>query len=207
VGRGAGPPALTLHGRRTSASLARPFGVTCENDGVSFHAAAFIATSLDGFIARPDGSVDWLTSRAEQAGETGYDEFMASIDTVVLGRNTYETVQTFDFWPYEGKQVEVLSTTLDVDADDRIIVHRTLDVLVETLADRAAQRVYADGGAVIRTFLRAGLLNELTITVAPVLLGTGIPLFGPLDSDISLTHNATRTLKAGFTQSDYTIQH
>lgn len=172
---------------------------------MSFHAAVFIATSLDGYIARPDGSIDWLTERAEQAGDTGYDEFMASIDTVVLGRGTYQKVLTFDFWPYEGKHVEVLSTTLDPDVDERIIVHRTLDGLIETLNDRGAKRIYTDGGQVIQTFLRAGLLNELTITTAPVLLGTGIRLFGPLDKDIPLTHNATRTLKAGFTQSDYTI--
>ena len=173
--------------------------------GVSFHAAAFIATSLDGYIARADGSIDWLTSRAEHAGETGYDEFMASVDTVVVGRNTYQLACTFDSWPYDGKQVEVLSTTLDPDTDDRVLVHRTLDALVETLNDRGAQRIYADGGALIRTFLAAGLLNELTITTAPVLLGSGLPLFGDLDHDIALVHNATRTLKAGFVQSDYTV--
>ncbi len=172
---------------------------------VSFHAAVFIATSLDGYIARPDGSIDWLTERGAQAGETGYDQFMTTVDTVVLGRNTYEKVLAFDYWPYDGKQVEVLSTTLDPDADERIIVHRTLDGLIETLNDRGAKRVYADGGRVIQTFLRAGLLTELTITTAPVLLGAGIPLFGPLDTEVALTHNATRTLKAGFTQSDYTI--
>ena len=173
---------------------------------MSFHAAVFIATSLDGYIARPDGSIDWLTESGERAGDTGYDEFMESIDTVVLGRNTYEKVLGFGFWPYEGKQVEVLSTTLDPDADERIIVHRTLEALIETLNDRGARRIYTDGGAVIQTFLRAGLLNELTITTAPILLGSGIRLFGDLDRDITLTHNATRTLKAGFTQSDYTIQ-
>ncbi|TDD46646.1 dihydrofolate reductase [Kribbella antibiotica] len=172
---------------------------------MTFHAAVFIATSLDGYIARPDGSIDWLTERGEQAGDTGYDEFMAAIDTVVLGRGTFEKVLTFGFWPYEGKHVEVLSTTLDPGIDERVIVHRTLDALVETLADRNAQRIYADGGKVIQTFLRAGLLNELTITTAPVLLGSGLPLFGPLDEDITLVHNATRTLKAGFVQSDYTV--
>jgi dihydrofolate reductase len=173
---------------------------------VTFHAAVFIATSLDGFIARPDGSVDWLTERGEQAGDTGYDEFMATVDTVVLGRNTYELALTFGFWPYEGKQVEVLSTTLPADADERVIVHRTVDGLVETLNDRGAKRVYADGGRVVQTFLRSGLLNELTITVVPVLLGAGVPLFGPLDQDIPLTHNATRTLGAGLIQSDYTVK-
>jgi dihydrofolate reductase len=173
---------------------------------VTFHAAVFIATSLDGFIARPDGSIDWLTERGEQAGDTGYDEFMAAVDTVVLGRNTYEMALTFGFWPYDGKQVEVLSTTLAADADERIIVHRTLDGLVQTLADRGAKRVYADGGRVIQTFLRAGLLNELTITVVPVLLGSGLSLFGELDQDIVLIHNATRTLGAGLIQSDYTVK-
>ncbi|WP_020388039.1 dihydrofolate reductase family protein [Kribbella catacumbae] len=173
---------------------------------MTFHAAVFIATSLDGFIARADGSIDWLSERGEQAGDTGYDEFIAAVDTVVLGRSTYEKVLTFGFWPYEGKQVEVLSTTLAADADERVIVHRTVDGLVQTLEDRGAKRVYADGGRVIQTFLRAGLLNELTITVVPVLLGTGIPLFGELDADVSLTHNATRTLGAGLIQSDYTVQ-
>jgi dihydrofolate reductase len=174
---------------------------------VSFHAAVFIAVSLDGYIARLDGSIDWLTERASHAGDTGYDEFLASIDTVVLGRNTYETALTFDAWPYDGKHVEVLSTTLAPDTDERVLVHRTLDGLVETLNDRGAQRVYTDGGTVIQTFLRAGLLNELTITTAPVLLGAGIPLFANLSAEVPLTHNATRTLKAGFTQSDYTIPH
>ena len=173
---------------------------------MSFHAAVFIATSLDGFIARPDGSIDWLTERGEQAGDTGYDEFMAAVDTVVVGRNTYQKALSFGFWPYEGKQVEVLSTTLDADADERIIVHRTLDGLVQTLEDRGAKRVYTDGGRVIQTFLRAGLLNELTITVVPVLLGSGLSLFGDLDHDITLTHNATRTLGAGLIQSDYTVK-
>jgi dihydrofolate reductase len=173
---------------------------------VTFHAAVFIATSLDGFIARPDGAIDWLTERGEQAGDTGYDEFMAAIDTVVLGRNTYQKVLTFDFWPYDGKQVEVLSSTLPADADERVIVHRTLDDLVQTLEDRGAKRIYADGGRVVQTFLRAGLLNELTITTVPVLLGTGIPLFGALDHDVALTHNATRTLGAGLIQSDYTVK-
>jgi dihydrofolate reductase len=172
---------------------------------VTFHAAVFIATSLDGFIARPDGSIDWLTDRGRQAGDTGYDQFMAAVDTVVLGRNTYEKVLTFDFWPYDGKHVEVLSSTLAPDVDERIIVHRTIEGLVETLDDRGAKRVYADGGQVVQTFLRAGLLNELTITVVPVLLGGGIRLFGELDQDISLTHNATRTLGAGLIQSDYTV--
>ncbi|QNE19231.1 dihydrofolate reductase [Kribbella qitaiheensis] len=172
---------------------------------MTFHAAVFIATSLDGFIARPDGTIDWLTDRDEKPGDTGYQEFMAVIDTVVLGRKTYETVLGFDFWPYEGKQVEVLSTSLPVDTDERIIVHRTLDGLVQTLNDRGAKRVYADGGRVIQTFLRAGLLNEITITTVPVLLGSGIRLFGELDHDIDLAHNATRSLNGGFTQSDYTV--
>ncbi|MDX6292287.1 MAG: hypothetical protein QOH50_1362 [Kribbellaceae bacterium] len=172
---------------------------------MAFHAAAFIATSLDGFIARPDGSIDWLTSHGAEVGDTGYAEFMEGVDTVVLGRNTYETVLGFDFWPYDGKSVDVLSTTLATDTDKRITVHRNLDGLVQALTGRDAKRIYVDGGRLVQTFLRARLLNELTITVVPVLLGSGIPLFGDLDADVVLTHNATRTLGAGFVQSDYTV--
>ncbi|TDD96688.1 dihydrofolate reductase family protein [Actinomadura rubrisoli] len=172
-----------------------------------FTAAVFIATSLDGYIARADGDIGWLTSRGEQAGDTGYDAFAAGIDTLVMGRGSYEKVLTFGGWPYEGKRVAVLSTRLPEDADPRITVHRDLDALVKDLADRGARRVYADGGQVVQAFLRAGLLDELTITTVPVLLGGGLPLFGALDRDIDLVHRSTRVLGAGLVQSTYTVTH
>jgi dihydrofolate reductase len=172
---------------------------------MTFHASVFIAVSLDGFIARPDGDLGWLTGPAEGAGDTGYDDFVADVDTVVLGRGTYETVLTFGEWPYGDRHVAVLSTRLAPDTDPRVTVHRDLDALVHDLTARGAKHVYVDGGQVVQAFLRAGLVRDLTITTAPVLLGAGIPLFGPLDRDVALTHRATRVLGAGFVQSSYAI--
>jgi dihydrofolate reductase len=169
-----------------------------------FTGAVFIAASLDGYIARPDGRIDWLISAAEQAGDTGYEEFIADIDSVVMGRKTYEQTLTFDAWPHEGRRVAVLSTGLPTGIDQRISVHRTVAELVEALTASGAARVYVDGGQVIQTFLAGGLIQELTLTTVPVLLGSGIPLFGHLTHDLPLTHRKTTVLGAGLVQSTYT---
>ncbi|MFD0690132.1 dihydrofolate reductase family protein [Actinomadura fibrosa] len=174
--------------------------------GRPFTASVFIATSLDGYIARADGDIEWLTSRGEKAGDTGYDDFAAGVDTLVIGRGTYEKVLTFGEWPYEGKRVAVLSTRLPEDADPRVTVHRDLGALMRDLTGHGARRVYVDGGQVIQAFLRAGLLDDLTITTVPVLLGGGLPLFGALDGDVGLVHRSTRVLGAGLVQSSYTVE-
>ncbi|MFG1694588.1 dihydrofolate reductase family protein [Nonomuraea sp. NPDC049309] len=172
----------------------------------AFTAAAFAGVSLDGFIARDDGDLHWLTSRGEAAGDYGYDAFIEGIDTVVMGRGTYEPARAFDPWPHEGRHVAVLSTTLPLDADPRISVHRDLGDLLRALHERGAKSVYVDGGQVIRAFLRAGLLDELTITTVPVLIGTGVPLFGPLGRDVPLRHVTTKVLGAGVVQSTYAVE-
>ncbi|GAA2904779.1 dihydrofolate reductase family protein [Streptosporangium fragile] len=174
----------------------------------SFTAAVFIATSLDGFIARPDGDIDWLTDRGAQAGDMGYQAFMDGIDTIVTGRATYEKVLTFgaEQWPYDGKHVAVLSTRMDADADDRVTVHRDMDRLVRDLTGRGSKSVYADGGQVVQSFLRAGLLDEITITTVPILLGAGLPLFGTLGRDVELTHRSTDVFGGGFVQTTYTVR-
>ncbi|QXJ19734.1 dihydrofolate reductase [Actinomadura graeca] len=170
-----------------------------------FTAAVFIATSLDGYIARADGDIEWLTSRGEQAGDAGYEEFAAGVDTLVLGRASYEKVLTFGAWPYEGMRVVVLSTRLPQDADPRVTVVRDMDALMEDLAAHGARRVYADGGQVVQSFLRADLVDELTVTTVPVLLGGGLPLFGALDRDVDLAHRSTRVLGGGLVQSTYAV--
>jgi dihydrofolate reductase len=172
-----------------------------------FTSSVFIGTSLDGFIAREDGDLHWLTSRGEAAGgDLGYDAFIDGIDAVVMGRGTYEPGLTYDPWPHEGRYVAVLSTTLEAGADPRVAVYRDLDELLRGLAERGAKSVYVDGGQVIRTFLRAGLIDELTITTVPVLLGTGLPLFGPLGGDVPLDHRSTRVFGAGVVQSTYGVR-
>jgi dihydrofolate reductase len=170
-----------------------------------FTGAVFIATSLDGYIARADGDIDWLVGRAEELGEVGYDAFIADIDCLVMGRGTYEKALSFDGWPYEGRRVFVLSTRVEQGADARVEVVRDVAGAVAALVAAGARRVYVDGGRVIQSFLAAGLVHELTITTAPVLLGGGLPLFGPLDRDVSLGHRSTTVLGAGFVQSVYAV--
>ena len=172
-----------------------------------FTCHVFIGTSLDGFIARADGDLEWLTSRGEAAGEYGFQEFIDSIDTVAMGRVTYEDWLRLgaDHWPFHGKHVAVLSTRLDAEDDPRIVVYRNVDQLLESLADRKTKSVYVDGGRVIREFLHAGLIDTITITTVPVLIGSGIPFPGDLEADIPLIHQSTKVFGAGLVQSAYSV--
>lgn len=173
--------------------------------------SVFIATSLDGFIARKDGGLDWLPqpNEAEGGEDYGYKEFMASVDTLVMGRKTYELVLTFKEWPYPDKKVVVLSsrypTTPTRLADGVEGVLCSPRELVEQLSARGARHLYVDGGKTIQGFLNAGLIHEMTITRVPVLLGDGIPLFGRLASDIRLQHVATKAYANGLVQSRYGV--
>lgn len=166
-------------------------------------ASAFLAMSLDGYIARSDGNLDWLLEAGAELGDTGYDDFFAAVDSMLIGRNTYDIVAAFDEYPYAGKRVLVLSTTLDsVDWPDAT-VHRTVDDALATLEREGRRHVYVDGGTVVQQFLRSGMLDDLTVSIAPVLIGSGVPLFGDLDSDVLLELTGTRELPAGFTQATY----
>ena len=170
-------------------------------------ASVFIATSLDGFIARPDGALDWLPTDPEPHG---YDEFMARIDSIVIGRKTYEIVLAFDAWPYGKKQVVVLSTRPSELAPPpaNAVCHMmagTPQEVVAWLAKRGLKHSYVDGGITVQRFLDAGLIQRVTITRIPVLLGSGIPLFGPLAHDVRLEHIGTRSYPSGLVQSEYAI--
>ena len=179
---------------------------------VSIKASVFIATSLDGFIARANGDLDWLTGTdgASTEQDYGYQEFMDRVDTIVLGRNTFELVLTFDAWPYSGKKVVVLSSRPNAVPPHLVDSVEWLSLppqrLVERLAAQGATHLYVDGGKTIQGFLRAGPIDELTITRVPILIGTGVPLFGPLSHDVRLTHIATRQFEGGFAQSKYALR-
>jgi dihydrofolate reductase len=167
--------------------------------------AVFIATSLDGYIARPDGALDWLP---EDGGEPhGYDAFLASVDALVIGRGTYETVLGFAAWPYGTKPVVVLSTGTGPFTPPTGAVCERLagepGEVVASLGQRGWRSLYIDGGITIQRFLRAGLIDRLILTRVPVLLGCGIPLFGPLPGDLRLVHVATRAYASGLVQSEY----
>lgn len=170
-------------------------------------ASVFIATSLDGFIARQDGSLDWLP--ADGGEPHGYEEFIATVDAIVMGRKTFETVLTFDDWPYGTKPVVVLSSkpsALKAPAGAVCeMMTGTPPEIVARLSAGGMTHLYVDGGATIQGFLEAGLIRRLIITRIPVLLGSGIPLFGPLSRDVRLRHVVTRAFPSGMVQSEYLI--
>lgn len=170
-------------------------------------ASVFIATSLDGFIARPDGALDWLPGDGAEAH--GYDEFIASVDALVLGRKTYEVVLGFGGWHFGTKPVIVLSSTLaalNVPAGAVCeLMSGTPQEIVARLEARGLRHLYIDGGITIQRFLEAGLIGRLIITRIPVILGRGIPLFGATPGDIRLEHVATRSYASGLVQSEYRV--
>lgn len=170
--------------------------------------SVFIATSLDGFIARTDGGLDWLPVPGPDE-DYGYHAFMDSVDCLVMGRNSFETVLNFDPWPYGDKRVIVLSETLDTlptPVGGRVELFKgSRECLVEKLTAEGVRRVYLDGGKTIQRFLRSGLVSDILITRIPVLIGQGIPLFGPLDGDVPLTHLRTESYPNGFIQSVYAV--
>ena len=170
-------------------------------------ASVFIGTSVDGFIARLNGDLDFLP---EGDGEPhGYDEFIATVDALVIGRNTFETVLAFPQWPYGDRRVVVLSSR-PVDFSNvrggRVEqMAGTPAEIVAKLAASGVQHAYIDGGITIQRFLRAGLIQRLTITRVPVLIGEGIPLFGSLPGDVRLTHVATQHYTSGLVKSEYDV--
>jgi len=179
---------------------------------VSITCSVFIATSLDGFIARKNGGLDWLPGSDGMAGgeDYGYHEFFGSIDTLVIGRKTYETVSSFKAWPYHGKKVVILSSGYPKSkmflAEGVEGVSSSPRELVRQLEVEGSRQVYVDGGKTIQGFLQAGLIQEMTITRIPVLIGDGIPLFGPLAHDLKLRHVSTRSFANGFVQSKYELE-
>lgn len=170
----------------------------------------FIATSLDGFIARPDGSLDWLLSRGDPAEDHGYEAFIAGMDCIIMGRGTYDAVRSFPDWPYT-LPVLVLSQQLAQQPVPENLQGKVTfaaygpEQAMRHLSDKGHRKAYVDGGQIVQSFLRAGLIDSLTITTAPVLIGQGRPLFGALPKDIPLRHKATRSFPSGLVQSTWAV--
>jgi dihydrofolate reductase len=173
--------------------------------------SVFIATSLDGYIARPDGDVSWLedVDPFGEGDDGGFGQFFGSVDVLVMGRGTFEKVLEFDPWPYGTKPVIVLSKSLTEIPEklrDRVRIDAsTPHDLMEKLAGEGFKKVYLDGGMVIQSFLREGLVDDMVLTVIPVLIGEGVPLFGDLEKDIKLRLLETRSWENGVVQSKYQV--
>jgi len=170
-------------------------------------ASVFIGISVDGFIARPDGALDFLPP---DGGEPhGYNEFFSSVDALVVGRGTFETVLAFPEWPYGDKPVVVLSSRqLDLSNMAAANVEQMQGSpreIVAKLEGRGIRHIYIDGGITIQRFLREGLIQRLIITRVPVLIGQGIPLFGALPHDIRLEHVHTQAYTSGLVKTEYRV--
>lgn len=174
--------------------------------------SVFIATSLDGFIARRDGSIDWLeaANATMPAGEDcGYSRFVATVDALVMGRATFEKVLGFPSWPYGNLPTYVLSSSMKQLPDGLpktvSLLNKAPREIVRTAIEAGHWRLYIDGGRTVQSFLAAGLVSELTITVVPVLLGSGISLFGDLEADMPLRLLSSKAFPFGFVQSHYAV--
>jgi len=166
--------------------------------------SVFVGTSVDGFIARPNGDLDFLPPGGGEPH--GYDEFIATVDVIVIGRKTFETVLGMEPWPYADKRVVVLSSQqLDLSKARGAVEQMAgrLAEILSRLASGGTRHVYVDGGVTIQGFLRAGLVQHLVITRVPVLIGDGIPLFGSLPHDVQPRHIATKHYPSGLVQSEY----
>jgi dihydrofolate reductase len=169
-------------------------------------ASVFVGVSVDGFLARADGALDFL--HAGGGEPHGYEEFIASVDALVIGRKTFDTVLGFGRWPYGGRPVFVLTSRPLSPTPPGAIVERVIGTpaaILDTVGKRGLTHVYVDGGITIQQFLTAGLVQRLIVTRVPVLIGSGIPLFGPLQKDILLRHVATRTFAGGLVQTEYAV--
>jgi dihydrofolate reductase len=173
----------------------------------SIKLSVFCGVSVDGFLARLDHRVDFLETHEQEPH--GFEEFYSSVDVVVIGRNTYQFVVTYGQWLYGNKPVVVLSSRpIDFSWIRNGVVEQMSDVptgIVAKLEERGYRHAYIDGGVTIQRFLAAGLIDRMIISYVPVLIGSGMPLFGALQHDVKLIHVATRTYSGGLVQNEYEV--
>ena len=169
--------------------------------------SVFCGVSVDGFLARPDDALDFLETGGQEPH--GFEEFLASVDVIVIGRRTFDVVLKLGGLQFYGKKpVVVLSgSPLEFSSTSALLEQMSGEPceIVKRLEARGFQHAYIDGGLTIQRFLAAGLINRLVVTHVPVLIGEGIPLFGPLSNDIPLHHVRTSCYKGGLVQSEYEI--
>lgn len=179
-------------------------------DHRTISAHVFIATSLDGYIARPDGDIDWLLQRDDPDEDHGYSDFIADKDMIVMGRGSYEKVATFDPWPYDRPVLVLSSQLANAPVPDALkgkvrFSAWTPAQAMEALARDNVRRIYVDGGQLVQSFLRDGLIDDIVVTTVPVLIGAGRPLFGALSRDVDLKLVSSRSFPSGLVQSTYRV--
>jgi dihydrofolate reductase len=167
--------------------------------------SVFIALSLDGYIARSDGSIDWLSLVARPNEDYGYAQFHASIDALVIGRKTYETALGFDPWPYAGKRCVVMTRSERTSKHGEEFHSGDPNVLVDRLSREGVAHAYVDGGDLISQFIAATLIDDMTLSIIPILLGEGARLFAGAGREIPLTFVDSRAFESGLVQLKYRL--
>jgi len=171
----------------------------------------YIATSIDGYIAKVDGSINWLTEIPNpDNSDYGFSEFLKGIDAILMGRKTFEAVLGFDEWPFE-KPVFVLSNSLSELhgrwASKAEIIKGDLKEVIKLLNNKGIINLYIDGGKTINSFLSIDLIDEMIITVIPILLGTGIHLFDDGGLELRFKHVETNVYNGGLVKTKYVREH
>ena len=180
---------------------------------MSLKVSAYFAASLDGYIARQNGSINWLneaSANIPKGEDCGYKAFMDSVDVLVMGRKTFEQVLTFGEWSYGEKPVVVLSSMpISIPSSLPISVSNSSEAprsLCARLESNGAEHIYVDGGATIQGFLAEDLVDEIVVTVIPIVLGSGISPFGELEQDLKLVQLGANVYEFGFVQIKYLVQ-
>lgn len=170
----------------------------------------FIATSLDGYVARRDGELDWLMKQKTDGEEHGFAALMEAVDGLVMGRGSFQNVLSFGDWPYI-KPVVIMSKSLTPeDIPDHLrdkvrLSSQEPEALMQALDEEGWKKAYVDGGKLVQSFIRAGLVSDITLTRIPILIGEGLPLFGSINQDIDLEHVSTESFASGLVTSKYRI--
>jgi dihydrofolate reductase len=165
----------------------------------------YIAMSIDGYIARKNGEIDWLEYGHTGDEDYGFKNFIGDIDALVLGRNTYEVVSGFDQWPYKGKKVVVLSHSLAKVRKEAELFSGQLTDLASKLHSEGIKHVWVDGGITVSQFLEAGLVDDITISIISMVLGSGIPLFSAMNREQKCRLINTRSFPSGLVQLKYEV--
>lgn len=183
--------------------------------------SVFIATSIDGMIAKKDGSVDWLHSAGNlnadmgSRADMGFNDYISSVDCMIMGRKCMEAISSMNLtpehWPYGSLRIIVLSNSLKnlpANMQGKVELYSgNLNDLISNLESEGFTHAYIDGGTTIRGFLKLKMINEITITRAPILLGEGIPLFGSIEQDIKLTESKAEAFPNDFVQVRYKVSY
>jgi len=166
---------------------------------------SYIACSVDGYIAKEDGSLEWLDCAHLPNEDYGFQEFFSSLDAIVMGRKTYEKIMTFEKWPYSGKKVVVMSSVLQNVHEEAQLSKATPSEVIAKLHEENFRHVWIDGGITVSAFLQSGLIDRLIISIIPTLLGSGIPLFNPMDRPINCKLITSKAYASGLVQNNYEI--